>query len=82
MQDGPARREQPRNPAREIEGAHWVEGVEFSAGRFREAKLVAKQVRDAEYIVNLATSKPARIRTIIWKTATKNQRRSRRSPRT
>lgn len=65
LQDGPARREQPRNPAREIEGAHWGEGVEFSAGRFREAKLVAKQVRDAEYIVNLATSKPARIRTII-----------------
>lgn len=63
LQDGPARREQPRNPAREIEGAHWVEGVEFSAGRFREEKLVAKQVRDAEYIVNLATSKPARIRT-------------------
>ncbi|MBR4103156.1 MAG: DUF362 domain-containing protein, partial [Thermoguttaceae bacterium] len=63
LQDGPARREQPRNPAREIEGAHWVEGVEFSAGRFREAKLVAKQVRDAEYIVNLATSKPVRIRT-------------------
>lgn len=82
LQDGAARREQPRNPAREIEGANWVEGVEFSAGRFREAKLVAKQVRDAEYIVNLATSKPARIRTIIWRTATKNQRRSRRSPKT
>ena len=82
LQDGGARREQPRNPAREIEGANWVEGVEFSAGRFREAKLVAKQVRDAEYLVNLATSKPARIRTIIWRTATKNQRRSRRSPRT
>ena len=48
LQDGGARREQPRNPAREIEGANWVEGVEFSAGRFREAKLVAKQVRDVE----------------------------------
>lgn len=77
LQDGAARREQPRNPAREIESAHWVEGVEFSAGRFREAKQVAKQVLDAEYIVNLATSKPARIRTIIWKTATKAKRRSR-----
>lgn len=77
LQDGAARREQPRNPAREIESAHWVEGVEFSAGRFREAKQVAKQVLDAEYIVNLATSKPACIRTIIWKTATKAKRRSR-----
>lgn len=57
LQDGAARREQPRNPAREIESAHWVEGVEFSAGRFREAKLVAKQVLDAEYIVNLAMLK-------------------------
>ncbi len=58
LQDGPARPEQPKNPVgRAIEAADWVEAVEFSSGRFNEAKQMARQIVDSHYIVNLAMLK-------------------------
>lgn len=63
VQDGEARREQPMNPKygdhHGIEAAQWVEAIEFSVDndKFREAKLMARQIVDATYIVNLALLK-------------------------
>ena len=63
VQDGEARREQPNNPKygnhHGIEAAEWVEAIEFSVDndKFREAKLMAKQIVDATYLINLAMLK-------------------------
>lgn len=61
VQDGEARRDQPLNPKygthQGIEAAEWVEGIEYTSGHFNEAKLIARQVKDATYIVNLAMLK-------------------------
>jgi len=40
-----------------IEAANWVQGVEYSNGKYNEAKLIPKQVFDATYLVNLALLK-------------------------
>ncbi len=63
VQDGEARREQPMNPKygdhHGIEAAKWVEAITFSVDndKFREAKLMAQQIVDATYLVNLALLK-------------------------
>lgn len=61
VQDGEARSDQPLNPKygshKGIEAAKWVEGVEFTYNHFNEAKLIAQQVKDATYIINLAMLK-------------------------
>lgn len=61
LQERPATRSQPVNPAygdhRGIEGADWVEGIDYSAGNYREAKLIARQIKEATYIINLAMLK-------------------------
>ncbi len=61
LQERPASRKQPVNPAygdhRGIEGADWVEGIAYSAGNYREAKLIPRQIKDATYIINLAMLK-------------------------
>ncbi len=62
VQDGEARKGQPLNPKygthKGIEAAKWVEGVEYTYNeRFNEAKLIAQQVKDATYLINLAMLK-------------------------
>ena len=62
IQDGPARKGQPENPkyggSHGIEAADWVEGVVYTHDElFKEAKLIARQVKEATYIVNLAMLK-------------------------
>lgn len=52
---------QPVNPGygdyHGLEAAQWVEGVSYSANTYRDAKMIAKQVMDATYLVNLALLK-------------------------
>ncbi len=52
---------QPVNPAygdyTGLEAADWVEGITYSAGNFKEAKLIPKQIKEATYIINLALLK-------------------------
>lgn len=61
VQDGKARREQPVNPGygdhTNLEAAEWVEGLEYSAGNYRDAKVTAQQVVDATYLINFAMLK-------------------------
>lgn len=52
---------QPKNPAygdyHGLEQANWVQGIEYSNGRYKDAKLIPKQVYDATYLVNFALLK-------------------------
>jgi hypothetical protein len=52
---------QPVNPAygnyTGLEAADWVEGVTYSAGNFKNAKLIPRQIKEATYLVNLALLK-------------------------
>lgn len=61
VQNGPAQDIQPGNPAygdfTGLEGADWVEGIEYSNGRYKDARLIPKQVFDATYLINLAILK-------------------------
>ena len=62
VQDDPGIRDyQPVNPKTGdyslLQKPEWVEGVEFSHGQFSGAKLIPKQIFDADYIVNLAMLK-------------------------
>lgn len=61
VQDGEARKDQPVNPKygthQGIEASKWVEGIEYTYNHFNEAKLMAQQVKDATYIINLAMLK-------------------------
>lgn len=61
VQDGRPRREQPVNPGygdhTNLEAAEWVEGIEYSAGNYRDAKVTAQQVVDATYLINFAMLK-------------------------
>lgn len=61
LQDGPARKQQPVNPAygdhRGIEAAQWTEGIHYSSGNYREAKLMPQQIVDATYLVNMSMLK-------------------------
>jgi len=61
LQSDPASSKQPVNPAygdhHGIEAAQWVEGISYSAGKFKDAKLIPQQIMDATYLVNLAMLK-------------------------
>lgn len=61
LQQDPPDKQQPVNPAygnyRGLEAADWVEGVEYSAGNFKEAKLIPRQIKEATYLINLALLK-------------------------
>jgi uncharacterized protein (DUF362 family) len=52
---------QPVNPGygdyHGLEVANWVKGIEYSNGKYDKARLMAKQVLDATYIINLALLK-------------------------
>ncbi len=52
---------QPVNPVygdyTGLEAADWVEGVTYSAGNFKDAKLIPRQIKDATYLINLALLK-------------------------
>lgn len=61
VQQKPAQPEQPKNPGygdyHGLEGAQWVEGVDYSNGKYKDARLIPKQVFDATYIINQALLK-------------------------
>lgn len=61
LQEKPATNNQPVNPAygdhHGIENANWVEGVSYSAGNFKEAKLIPRQIKESTYLINLALLK-------------------------
>lgn len=61
LQERPANNRQPVNPAygdhQGLEGADWVEGISYSSGNYKEAKLIPRQIKDATYIINLAMLK-------------------------
>jgi len=40
-----------------LEAADWVDGVNYSKGKFDKARFIAKQVYDATYIINMALLK-------------------------
>lgn len=52
---------QPKHPVygdhSKLEAADWVAGVEYSNGKYKDAKLIPKQIYDATYLVNLALLK-------------------------
>jgi len=37
--------------------ADWVEGISYSAGSFKDAKLIPRQIKDATYLINFALLK-------------------------
>lgn len=61
LQADKASKNQPLNPAygdyHGIEASDWVEGVSYSAGKYKDAKLIARQVKDATYLINMAMLK-------------------------
>lgn len=61
LQEMPAIDPQPVNPAygnyHGLESADWVEGVSYSAGNFKDAKLMPRQIKEATYIINMALMK-------------------------
>jgi len=61
VQEREAGQEQPINPAygthHGIEASDWQEGLSYSAGNFREAKQIPRQIIEATYLVNLALLK-------------------------
>jgi hypothetical protein len=52
---------QPVNPAygdyTGLIAADWVEGISYSAGKFKDAKLIPRQIKDATYLINFAMLK-------------------------
>lgn len=61
LQTGKPKKDQPVNPAygdfTGLETVEWVDGIDYSAGKFKDAKLIPKQIIEATYIVNLALLK-------------------------
>jgi len=61
LQEKEASANQPLNPSygdhHGIEGSDWIEGVSYSAGNYKEAKLMPRQIKDATYLINLALLK-------------------------
>jgi uncharacterized protein (DUF362 family) len=53
--------DQPKNPAygdfHGLEGAEWVEGVDYSNGKYKKARQIPKQILESTYLVNLALLK-------------------------
>jgi len=60
QQDAPDGK-QPHHPVQGgyhgLEAAAWVEGLIFSAGQYKNARLIPRQVMDATYLINLALIK-------------------------
>jgi hypothetical protein len=52
---------QPVNPAygnyTGLEAADWVEGISYSAGNYKNAKLIPRQIKESTYLINLALLK-------------------------
>jgi Domain of unknown function (DUF362) len=52
---------QPLNPAfgdhHGLEAADWVEGIAYSNGKYKEARLIPKQVQQSTYLINFALLK-------------------------
>ncbi len=40
-----------------LEAADWVEGITYSAGNYKNAKLMPRQIKDATYLINMAMLK-------------------------
>jgi hypothetical protein len=61
LQTGPAKEDQPKHPVygdySRLEAPVWVEGVNYSNGKYSDAKLIPKQIYDATYLVNMALLK-------------------------
>jgi len=61
LQEKVASSEQPLNQAygthQGLEAADWIEGVSYSAGNYKEAKLIPRQIKEATYLVNMAMLK-------------------------
>jgi hypothetical protein len=61
LQEKEASKNQPLNPAygdhHGIEGADWIEGISYSAGNFKDAKIMPRQIKDATYLINMAMLK-------------------------
>ncbi|MGP8246835.1 MAG: chitobiase/beta-hexosaminidase C-terminal domain-containing protein [Bryobacteraceae bacterium] len=61
VQQDPPDGKQPRNPGygdhHGLEGADWVEGVTYSAGQYKNARLMPRQVMAATYLINMALVK-------------------------
>lgn len=58
--EGPKAR-QPVNPAygdhHGLEGADWVDGIAYSKGKYKEARMIPKQIQQATYLINFALLK-------------------------
>jgi hypothetical protein len=54
-------KEQAVNPAygdhTGLEGADWVEGIDYSSGNYKNAKWMPRQVKEATYLINMALLK-------------------------
>ncbi|MDR3653389.1 MAG: DUF362 domain-containing protein [Paludibacter sp.] len=61
LQWGDPKKEQPVNPGygdyTGLEAADWVEGITYSAGSFKDAKLIPRQIKEATYMINFALLK-------------------------
>ena len=61
LQAEPATKSQAINPGygdhHGIEAADWVEGVSYSAGHYKDAKLIPRQIMNATYLINMALLK-------------------------
>jgi hypothetical protein len=61
IQNSSPKASQPKNPGygdyHGLETPDWVEGVAYSNGKYKDAKLIPKQIFDATYLVNLALLK-------------------------
>ena len=61
LQTGPAKDNQPKHPVygdySRLESPEWVEGIAYSNGKYKDAKLIARQIYDATYLVNMALLK-------------------------
>lgn len=61
LQQNPPGIHQPVHPAygdhRGLEGTDWVEAISYSAGNYKEAKLIPRQIKEATYLINMALLK-------------------------
>jgi hypothetical protein len=61
LQQDSANAQQPVNPAygthKGLEGADWVEGITYSAGKYNKACFMPRQIKEATYLINMALLK-------------------------
>ena len=61
LQENSASKNEPLNPAygdhHGIEGADWVEGISYSKGTYKDARLMPRQIKEATYLINMAMLK-------------------------